>query len=93
MSTQHTPGPWMMLGREVLGPAFDGTYRSICDRVRGGSPEQADSNVRLIAAAPELLAACAALVGVIDRKPDRECPAAALEIARAAIAKAEGRAT
>lgn len=43
------------------------------------------------AAAPDLLAALIAIVKVIDRADDRECPAAALEMARAAIKKAEGR--
>jgi len=39
----------------------------------------------------DLLAALVALVKVIDRADDRECPAAALEMARAAIQKAEGK--
>jgi hypothetical protein len=46
-----TPGPWKMdKSRRVLGPAFDGSYRSICDQVRGGSPESADANAALIVA-------------------------------------------
>ena len=54
-----TPGPWKLdKSRRVLGPAFDGSYRSICDQVRGGSPEAADANAALIAAlSPERIIA------------------------------------
>jgi hypothetical protein len=52
----HTRGPWTIgPRREILGQAFDDSARNICDKVRGGSPEAADANARLIAAAPELL--------------------------------------
>lgn len=55
-SHAHTKGPWKLDGRDVLGVASDGTFRCVCSPVRGGT--EADANARLIAAAPELLAAC-----------------------------------
>jgi hypothetical protein len=50
----HTSGPWTVDGRAVLGQAFDHSAKMIVDRVRGGSPEAADANARLIAAAPTM---------------------------------------
>jgi hypothetical protein len=64
----HTPGPWTTnipenpisplaaMDRMVLARAFDGSEKAIVDRVRGGSPEQANANARLIAAAPTMYA-------------------------------------
>lgn len=60
----HTPGPWKTQvprllittlatkDRMVLAHAFDGSEKAIVDRVRGGTPEQANGNALLIAAAP-----------------------------------------
>ncbi len=53
----HTPGPWTLEGRMVLGRAFDGSEKAIVECVRGGSPDEADANATLITAAPELLEA------------------------------------
>jgi hypothetical protein len=53
----HTLAPWTLDGRTVLGRAFDGSMHAIVERVRGGSPGEADANARLIAAAPDLLTA------------------------------------
>ena len=51
-----TKGPWRLDGtsRAVEATAFDGSWKYVCDKVRGGSAEQADTNARLIAAAPEM---------------------------------------
>lgn len=70
----HTPGPWTVVGlsRSICGKSFDGVAREIVSRVRGGSSEAADANARLIAAAPDLLAACKEL---------REGLAAAMRVA------------
>ena len=38
----------------VFGRAFDGSEKAIVDRVRGGSPEEANANALLIAAAPTM---------------------------------------
>jgi len=96
----HTPGPWEVQrytvnadGKEV-SPWSRGDL-SIKTRVvdRSGT-RVADchwTDARLIASAPDLLAALIAVLKVIDRADDRGCPAGALEMARAAIARAEGR--
>lgn len=66
MTLPFTPGPWRTTlptypitqlaatDRMVLGRAFDGSEKAIVDRVRGGSPKQADANALLIAAAPTM---------------------------------------
>lgn len=51
---KHTARPWVREGRTILGKAFDGSLRIIC-QVSGGSPESADCNARLIEAAPALI--------------------------------------
>src|SRR5688572_17285224 len=54
--SKPTPGPWRVHGFHIEARAFDGSWKYVSDRVRGGSPEAAEANARLIAAAPELLA-------------------------------------
>lgn len=100
----HTPAPWTMVGREIFGNAFDGSARLICDRVRGGSPTAADANARLIAAAPDLLAALKRAVDTIRAFHGLGLPSHAevemwnlyqqspeMQAINDAIAKAEGR--
>jgi hypothetical protein len=77
----------------VEARAFDGNYKYICAPVRGGNPTEADANARLIAAAPELLAALKSINRLTSpgnrtlddfmRDMDLAC-----DISRAAIAKA-----
>lgn len=101
----HTPGPWTMVGREIFGNAFDQSARLICDRVRGGSPQAADANARLIAAAPEMLAVLKDIIaqfesGAFVRSTESDgCsdwaikaakPLATLATAMTVILKAEG---
>ena len=69
--TQHTPGPWK-IARERNGAAYpavrgpDGGIVATCGyRVCPESTED-DDNARLIAAAPDLLAACEAAAGSLD---------------------------
>lgn len=92
MSGQHTPGPWVI--EEVtsfdfhdcyiLGP-FNGVYKDIIATVQCTDLPQCMADARLIAAAPDLLAA---LVLVVQRcGPLSEDG----KIARAAIAKATGQ--
>ena len=57
----------------------------------GYTPEQAEANARLIAAAPELLAAAKGVQDIVDGMKDMERAwANELEALDAAIAKAEG---
>lgn len=53
MTTKHTPGPWTPT-RETIEP-------NICDMTSSRSPEETAANARLIAAAPDLLAALVAI--------------------------------
>lgn len=97
METKHTPGPWA-LHPTALHPAVrsvgtpDTGPRRICTvGTMNGNPVD-KANARLIAAAPELLAALQALVGWEDAeikhfgatRPDDWI----MDGARAAIAKA-----
>ena len=99
MNALHTPGPWEAKHRE----GTDGDYRTevfsakhggiaTCDWTpknlgNGVTATYREANARLIAAAPDLLAALQAIAKT-------ECASLALEyvqgIARAAIAKATG---
>lgn len=68
---QHTPGPWTLhtTGSDghgwVVQHPVDGAYRGVA-QVRGSS-RQAQANARLIAAAPDLLAAAEEVMDRWDR--------------------------
>jgi hypothetical protein len=101
----HTPGPWKTEvprspitklsadDRMILALAFDGSQKAIVDRVRGGTPEQANANALLIAASPDLLASLREFVALYAEARDALGPSVKAKLARAeaAIAKAEGR--
>lgn len=93
MTTKHTPGPWIGAGpsfgdplprytTEIITESEDenGEVRSICELPVAHHDDENEANARLIAAAPELLAA---LQAFIDGGYDRET-------AITAIAKATG---
>lgn len=93
MKDQHTPGPWQVFNAGHLGC---GVTRRYCgdiahchgyDTNRSRAEELA--NARLIAAAPDMLAALRDLLAEVQAGgyPGRT----ALEAARAAIAKAAGQ--
>lgn len=102
MNDKHTPGPWQYHGGVVEAP-INGTSPPtiICERIiageRGYGPlaerqAVADADGRLIAAAPELLAALERAAVMLERVTRRGafvvgCDAAAKQ-ARAALAKA-----
>lgn len=103
---KHTPGPWVV-GKAARNPypdppgdkwsiaAYGCWIAGVYPFVRGCQDDsEAKANARLIAAAPDLLEACRAMVdcyeGGMDSgcdPPRPDCPACQ---ARAAIAKAEG---
>lgn len=118
MSTQHTPGPWIAKPENPNFVEDDEwtDFEVIPDKVlEWGSPapvavcsfcyeEQAEANARLIAAAPDLLAALRALltaemlhetamsandVSGVDAANEAKWPA--VDAAHAAIAKATGK--
>ena len=57
MSAQHTPGPWKIEGDNIYGP----NGQRIAD-VWSGYEDEIHADARLIAAAPELLAALREMV-------------------------------
>ena len=97
-SVAHTPGPWAFVKAGSFGWNIRGTWHGepnsqlayvdagVC-QTRGPFTDENTANARLIAAAPDLLAALKAVVAVSNRKTD------AYTRAYAAIAKAEGNIT
>ncbi len=92
-STTHTPGPWVAIGKvikEGLGRRNSVTVTRIDSRgkfVKGCD----EANARLMAAAPDLVLALQAMLCQFqDHEQYGEDDAAAINIARAAIAKATG---
>ncbi|MCA3573115.1 MAG: hypothetical protein IOC86_04310 [Aestuariivirga sp.] len=92
MTSQHTPGPWS----RNIKPAtkypilFAGRNTHICTvSVSGLPPETVEANLLLIRAAPDMLAALESLVAGNYGQP-RGVTVPALDIARAAIARAKG---
>ena len=91
----HTPGPWMVepLGSDCFEVKCEcGYFIATChDGVRGD--RNADVNARLIAGAPDLLAALQRIVAVLDKQvasPHLAERASPLAQAKAAISKATG---
>ena len=87
MSAKHTPGPWRVAPRFVYG-ATDGIHvdagsRSYIAHVGEHGDERAEADARLIAAAPDLLAALRELL--------RDHNNHSIVKAEDAIAKAEAR--
>ena len=100
----HTPGPWSALpGHSCIGfidiiSRLDGVVAQVTQS--DNSPSETDiANAHLIAAAPDLLEACVAMIEWDAREEDHAVDfharmmlcKAAFQKARAAIAKAEGR--
>lgn len=92
MTTQHTPGPWRYeranpsptTGEHLIAGAKNGYLAEIRDCGSGNI----SANARLIAAAPDLLAALEELLNALPSATTHP----AIKAARAAIAKATGEA-
>lgn len=83
----HTPGPWTINGSAI---ETDNTIIAhIYDPDENG-PDEFAANAHLIAAAPDLLAACEWLLDAIGDKSRDEHTIYAKEQARAAIRTARG---
>ena len=79
MNAEHTPGPWMTKDRRINQALQDETQTRIniyacgglesvgCAYVVCGDVEKAKANARLMAIAPDLLAAGAAVVSCWER--------------------------
>ena len=89
MNSKHTPGPWTATS-EAIVIASDGYICKVA--VHGKGDAEGEANVRLIAAAPDLLAALEELLSVA-RQPSYYTQAEWLTkhpVARAAVNKAKG---
>lgn len=89
----HTPGPWKFVMNDgFMNADIYGKNRNHTAVVWSGnnpSYEIVQANARLIAAAPDLLAALQAIVKITDGSQPKDYPGA-LMVARVAIAKATG---
>jgi hypothetical protein len=96
-AADHTPGPWRAIDHETEPcRVYDADGNMVADVFCTDMPGGTE-NARLIAAAPDLLAACKVLVNeVLYLKDDGTLPSGvenhpAMFAARAAILKAEGK--
>ena len=99
--TQHTPGPWSYFEQNTWGGALPrvryGCVRSpgpdsfviVNGCAPGGIEEEQRANARLIAAAPDLLAACENFVESYESSQSWPTQAQ-VDAARAALAQATG---
>lgn len=87
---EHTPGPWEVadFGDNYYGQRYGEVAFLLAKE--GASFEATEANARLIAAAPDLLAALCDFVAAFDR--DAHFFGTEYEAARTAIAKARGEA-
>ena len=100
MSTAHTPGPWFVpvrTGTQYVEARIGGGWlQEVAACGPTAEAGQQKANARLIAAAPDLLEACVAMIEWDDREQDHavsfnqrtELCRKAFDKARAAIAKA-----
>jgi hypothetical protein len=90
----HTPGPWIVNGYEIVQQDCDSTFpplTKICNGHGNLNMETIDANARLLAAAPELLAALKELVHYDEGSSAQgSFGYEALGRCKSAIAKAEG---
>lgn len=88
---KHTPGPWIVRGNSICVDETDDRL-AMHVKIHGGNRDDNKANARLIASAPDLLAALASMVEAhaVPSSICKERPA--YEAACAAIAKATGRA-
>lgn len=91
--TKHTPGPWHVDGMSIFAPTDHIAAKDVAVMVNDGNSSIAErgANALLIAAAPELLAACEMLVkGIGEHGGNYTDCLEASRVARAALAKAKG---
>jgi len=95
---QHTPGPWQIMTRDSVGDNIfteSKPHRRIANTY--GDAEEYIANARLIAAAPDLLAALERIVAKYEAAPDGPLGCGFVNgdffAARAAITKARGEVT
>lgn len=99
MKTEHTPGPWAVDPDDRPGMEWNNhivqqasPHIAICFMTHSGKRDnsEAEANARLIASAPELLAALDLLVKDVADYEAWQRPCHALDVAIAALKKARG---
>jgi hypothetical protein len=95
--TKHTPGPWEFVDAALVGPKLDDKPVWLRPVILRSETGVKTNDARLIAAAPELLAACIGALAEIEAAGLAEGvifgeDPAICEKLRAAIAKANGTA-
>ena len=89
-NTQHTPGPWSASPYNNI-TSRNGTVAKT-EQMPGNDENERIANAHLIAAAPDLLSALQEMISVFqDHEQYDEESAEVISMARAAIAKAEGK--
>ena len=94
-TTSYTPGPWHEHSHRQIGPD-EGIVAEVWSAIGWGDAaiQQADANVRLIAAAPELHQACVLADALLARQKfianEHSAEGAALLALRAALEKVDG---
>ena len=92
--SKHTPGPWEAAKRCNAVYAGAQCVANLTEVTTGVEAEEGRANALLVAAAPDLLAACKMLMGVAEWA-DRNRKRSIVDVCdwsrvRAAVAKAEG---
>ena len=96
MDAKHTPGPWILQGGRSFRTQGGQFYLAYSTLKTTGEPSfkdfvELDANARLIAAAPELLAALHEMLPIVAMRVQGTTDGEPLlKRARAAIAKATG---
>lgn len=98
MTTKHTPAPWQIDDKTFVYALGPGGTNKFFLSVQAAGPErigerEKESNARLIAAAPELLAALQSMIELIDDNGLCVDGCEDYDTAIAAIAKATGAAS
>lgn len=98
MIRAHTPGPWSLntqyADTEIRGPAESGVLIAVMSPwgVAADEPSPQHANSRLIAAAPDLLAAAQAAWNCIAELPPTQARVEVAQMLQTAIEKAIGSA-
>jgi len=93
--SRHTPGPWQVVDghypgfREIIGPSFTISIVMLATDLTIHDRWNREADAQLIAAAPDLLAACESFVGAYPTGINKDLDEA-YRAARAAIDKAKG---
>jgi len=90
MSAQHTPGPWTLSERMTVWSESDRLIACCCADSLNAPTASETASARLIAAAPDLLAALERIRDFVSEQPGANALAITV-IASAAIAIAEGK--